>query len=475
MLRPARQPFNPTPPIRLNPKDLLRWTTFAAAYFAFQAIPTALYGDLPAMRGANAAAVFLLLLESRRNWPVLAVLLWVAAGAGRVIGQGPQPWLVGGCNVLEMFVVAAVLHGRNGLSTPWYGREQLPRLMLAVVAVPVVSAALAAAALQGSSGVSFRSQWLAWYLASSLAYLILTPLLLTWTNAELRSRVLWQQLKLRGVGVVLITIASVILLRQEMYAPLLLLTFPLLVVCTWWYGLAGATVLIATLAVTGGFFAGREVGALALVLAPGSALLERIHALQLYLAACVLCGMPFAVLLAEQRLLWAELRRRSDARAEFLAAMSHEIRTPMTGVLGMADLLAAQELTAEQRRYVDAMRVSGRHLVSVINDILDFSRIESGKLELEKVSFRVAHLLEPVRSLAHPLAVERGLRLREEVLCSPDDVFCGDELRLRQVLLNLVSNAIKFTERGEVLVRVSARADPETDCTWLRFEVRDTG
>ncbi|RYY63534.1 MAG: hypothetical protein EOO24_57495, partial [Comamonadaceae bacterium] len=355
------------------------------------------------------------LLEPRRNWPVLVPLLWLAAGAGRLIGQGALPWLLGACNVAEIFAVAAVLHGRGGLSSPWYGRDQLWRLLLAACGVPLLSAAIAAVLLQDRAGLGFGPQWLAWYLASALGYLVLTPMLLTWTNAELRGRLFAQTVQLRWAGMLLLALTCVLLLRQELYAPLLLLSFPLVVLGTWWYGLHGATVLIAVLAITGGFFAGREVGALSVVLAPGSGLPERIQALQLYLAATLLCGLPFAVLLSEQRLLWAELRRRSDARAEFLAAMSHEIRTPMTGVLGMADLLAVQELTPDQRRYVDAMRASGRHLLSVINDILDFSRIESGKLPLEVIAFDLREVIEQIGSLIHPMAHEKRLVFHAQV------------------------------------------------------------
>ncbi|NML45053.1 response regulator [Ramlibacter sp. G-1-2-2] len=454
----------------MQPKDILRWTAFAAIYFAMQAIPTTLYGDIPAMRGANAVAVFALLVEPRRHWRMLAPLLWLAASAARVVAQAPQPWLVGACNVLEMFAVAAVLHGPNGLSSPWYGREQLGRLLLAVGAVPLLSAAGATAVLSSGAGMPVGSQWLAWYLASFLAYIILTPVLLTWTDADVRQRTLQRARgSWRPAGIAVIALACVALLRQELHPPLLLLTFPLLVLTTWWYGLAGATTAIAALSITGSFMAMRGVGALSHLLPLASALPARMQALQVYLAATAMCSLPFAVLLAQQELLWAQLRRKSDARAEFLAAMSHEIRTPMTGVLGMADLLAAQDLTAEQRRYVDAMRASGRHLVSVINDILDFSRIETGKLALETVDFRLAEVVEQVRSLLHPIAMEKGLAFELEVAPEAQAVVRGDPTRLRQVLLNLAGNAVKFTPKGSVRLEVTVEAGR------YRFKVRDTG
>ena len=161
------------------------------------------------------------------------------------------------------------------------------------------------------------------------------------------------------------------------------------------------------------------------------------------------------------------------AKSEFLAAMSHEIRTPMTGVLGMADLLAAERLSASQARYVDTIRTSGRHLLSIINDILDFSRIEAGRLELERIDFAPADILEGVQSLMAPQAAERGLRLQLELATPPELVVKGDPTRLRQVLVNLVGNGLKFTARGEV--RVGVTALPAEAGVRLRFEVKDTG
>jgi len=459
---------------RVKPKDLLCWTAFAAIYFAFHAIPGALYGDNPAMRGGNAVAVFVLLLAPRRQWPALAPLLWLAASAAREITHAAQPWLVGACNALEVLAVAAVLHGRQGLGSPWYGRAQLLRLAAAAGGVPLLTAAAVAAALPARPDLAVGQQWLTWYLASGLAYVFLLPLLLSWMNPALRRGVLGTRLGWPAAAIALLAASCVAVLRQELYAPLLLLSFPLVVLSTWGYRLPGATTVIAALALAGGWFASRDVGALSLVLGPGAGLAERVQALQLYLGAMVLCSLPFAVLLAEQEMLSGELRRKSDARAEFLAAMSHEIRTPMTGVLGMADLLAAQPLSAEQRRYVDTMRSSGRHLVSVINDILDFSRIETGKLALETVDFQVAEVVEQVRSLIHPMAQEKGLAFELRLAPGAPRVVRGDPTRVRQILLNLAGNAVKFTAQGSVSVEVAGDADAG-GLAHYRFEVRDTG
>ena len=164
----------------------------------------------------------------------------------------------------------------------------------------------------------------------------------------------------------------------------------------------------------------------------------------------------------------------SKAKSEFLATMSHELRTPLTGVLGMADLLAAERLSDKERHLVEEIRSSGRHLLDLLSNVLDLSRIESGKLELEHADFSIAELLEAVRSLLAPQAVERGLTLAFELDENVPLNLKGDPTRLRQVLINLIGNGLKFTSRGEVSARVSRQPEPDGHIR-LRFEVRDTG
>ncbi len=175
-----------------------------------------------------------------------------------------------------------------------------------------------------------------------------------------------------------------------------------------------------------------------------------------------------------------EERRRAEQRAEalartkseFLANMSHEMRTPMNSVIGMTSLLMETPISDEQRECVEVIRASGTHLLSVINDVLDYSKVESGTLALESLPFRIDQCVKEVFDLLSPLAKPKNIQL----VCAFEEVpeaIRGDITRLRQILVNLVGNGIKFTNHGEVEVHVYPHEDGNPPV--LRFEVRDTG
>ncbi len=449
------------------------------AYFAAAGVCLWLFGANTPLWIANALAVAALLRSSRSTWPALLCLVAIADYAANVIvikGMAIVALGVAICDVSEILLIAT-LSGFTETTALDDSIWPLTRFAAVALIVPIASAAGGAALLHLAYGVPFGEGWQNWYLANVSGQLTVTPLLLSWTDRTLRSAgsrdAALQTIALSGL------VAVVGYLDFHDALPGLFLAFPFLLLTAFNGRLLGATTAAAVLAAIAIWSTFTGHGSIAAF--TGGNMIAKVQYLQLYIAVVLLSALPLAAVLGQREKLAEQLRQSTRAaqeaaraKSEFLAVMSHEIRTPMTGVLGMTDLLMQGPLPEKQRDYVARIRASGRHLLSLINDILDFSRIEAGKIELEAIDFGIAEVLAQVRSLLTPLAVERGLELHFEADDHSAPRIRGDPTRLRQVLINLVGNGIKFTRRGSVTVAVSHRTIADRR-ERFHFEVRDTG
>lgn len=243
------------------------------------------------------------------------------------------------------------------------------------------------------------------------------------------------------------------------FAALIFLLLSIMVIASVRLGVAGSLTMIALVLP-------QAIGATVQMRGPLMLFPDATEALLVFVLGCIAITVPIALLIRRAR-------QQVDARAEFLASMSHDIRTPMTGVLGFTDLLQQGDLTPEQRRNVDHIAESGQTMVRLLNDILDFSQLEAGRMELSRGEVDLHAELAYAAALFRPRAHAQGLTLDCVVEPHVPHWVYGDALRIRQVLLNIVGNAVKFTDSGHV--RLSAHAHRGIMASELVIEVEDTG
>ncbi|WP_255500698.1 ATP-binding protein [Caulobacter sp. 17J80-11] len=425
-------------------------------------------GAVSAIWPTNAIALILLLRgPSDRSWSfgVCAAAFASAMTSALVAGRPPMIGAASAVVNLTEIALAAFLLRRGGLvgADVAEPRRLLQFLLRAAVIAPLVAAALAAPLIAMRTGRPWTEGFWDFFACDALGIVLITPLGLALADAPLKRSFKWPDLA-AAAGLAAAIFGVCVWLSDDYGPPDVALLAPLAVLATLRFGVAGAAgasfwsgAVILTLSVHGWGSIGPDE------------MRETVFETQLGLAALPLTCLPIAAMLARYDQARREAENANRAKSVFLANMSHEIRTPLNGVIGVADVLASRPLAAPERELVDTIRASGANLRRLLADILDLARVESGKLEIAREPFHLGEAVRTAAALAQPEADEKGLALEVEVDADCEGLVEGDALRVRQVLTNFLSNAVKFTPAGRV--RLSARRTADG----VRLSVSDTG
>ncbi|MFN8061159.1 MAG: ATP-binding protein [Vicinamibacterales bacterium] len=430
-------------------------------------------GAVTAVWPPAGVALALLLLAGPASWPFIVLGGYLASSFMHAGG-----WFV----LLAPFAAVAecltcvTLMRRMGVRAfPFATAGDTGRFLVAALVGCGVGAVLGAALGVAVEPWPFSlSTLLAWFVGDFVGIVMFTPICLTWSGPSLPAISRVGRLDV-GAGLVLVVLAvagfGAAPLDRRLHEAVVLLPLVAAIAASVRFGHRGAALGLALL----GAYTGLRVAQ------PGITTIELWDLTTFAATAGVTSLLAGAISTenheAEKALVVAKnvAEAASKAKSDFLATMSHEIRTPLNGVLGMASLLLGTPVSDEQREYVDAIRGSGDALLGLINDILDFSKIESGRIELERAEFDLAAVLHSAVELVAERAAMKGIELTVVVDDDVPRMLVGDAGRVRQIVLNLVANAVKFTDRGGVVLAVARQQGPTPDASLVVLRVTDTG
>ncbi|WP_162199490.1 sensor histidine kinase [Aurantiacibacter marinus] len=407
----------------------------------------------------------LLLVALLRSPPDRLVYLLFAAFLANIMANlnaGDGWFLALGLALSNQIEVMAVLYGLARLRChPINFQDARHILTFAGIAIgaSAVSGIAAQGFLQPADLQEWLWQWWKWTRSDALGLLLFVPasvILIEGWNA--RGQLTRDKL-VEAIGIITLgTLISVYTFWQSDY-PFLFLDAPIVILYALRLGPVGNAVAIINLAVVAIIATAAGRGPINLV---DGTLGEKVMVLQVFLLSSFAVGLPIAAILRGQIQL-------AETKSRFLAQMSHEIRTPMNGVLGFADVLQQTRLDTDQRRYVEMISKSGETMTQLLNDILDFARMDAGSLRLEREKFDLHALCRESIDQLEARTMEKGLSVHCRIAPDVPQWVEGDAMRLRQVLGNLLGNAVKFTEKGEIALRISMHEGR------IQMEVEDTG